>query len=149
MKLRDIMTRDVLTLTPRQTASDALALMRDARVRHAVVTSAGEVVGVVSDRDLGGPHGAVVRKQRSVEDLMRTVVVTATPDTTLADAANIVRANHVGCLPIMDGPRLVGIVTRGDLLDGLATHRKRHARPHPEGESIAPRIAPASGRVLR
>ena len=128
MKLRDIMTGDVLTLAPRQTASDAFALMRDAHVRHAVVTSMGDVVGVVSDRDLGGPYGGLVRKGRTVEELMHSDVVTAAPDTEVPEAARLLREQHIGCLPIMERAALVGIVTRGDLLGALARRRRRHAK---------------------
>lgn len=132
MKLRDIMSTDVLTLAPGQTASDGLALMRDAEVRHAVVTSGGAIVGVISERDLGGPYGGPTRKGHSVEDLMRRGATVASPAMTVPQAALLVREKRIGCLPVVDAGRLVGIVTRGDLLAALAEGRRRdRAPPHP------------------
>lgn len=125
MKLREIMSSPVLTLSAAEPASDAFAAMRDADVRHAVVVSGPEVIGVVSDRDLGGPDGGLVRKGKSVADLMRRDVVHTTSGTSVTEAVGVVRERRIGCLPIVDDGRLVGIVTRGDLLDALSKRRRR------------------------
>jgi CBS domain-containing protein len=125
MKLRDIMTTPVLTFGRYELASDALAHMRDAGVRHAVVVTGGEIIGVLSDRDLGGPHGGSLRVGRSVGELMRAEPFVASPDMGVSEAAHTIRAMHIGCLPIVDAGRLIGIVTRGDLLGALASKRKR------------------------
>jgi CBS-domain-containing membrane protein len=74
-------------------------------------------VGVVSERDLGGPKGAEVRRGRTVGDLMSQPLVTATPQTTVREAANLLRGHLVGCLPLLERGRIVGIVTLSDLLD--------------------------------
>jgi acetoin utilization protein AcuB len=116
MPLRSIMQKPVLALTTGQPASDAWETMRSEGVRHAVVLLGGNLVGVVSDRDLGGPNGAVVRQGRCVGDLMQSSVVTAPPDLLVADAVALVRDRHIGCLPIVEDGRVIGIVTRSDLL---------------------------------
>lgn len=123
-KLRDIMTTPVLSLSPSEPASDALALMRDENVRHAPVVEEATVLGVVSERDLGGPYGGAARQNRTVGDLMRRDLVLGAPDMSLVDAAMIVRERRIGCLPIVDAGRLLGIVTRGDLLAALADLRR-------------------------
>lgn len=125
MKLREIMTSPVLSSTPREPASDAFARMRDAGVRHAVVLSDGAVVGVVSDRDLGGPLGGAVRKGKSVGDLMQREPVVAPPELGVARAALLVRKHRIGCVPVVEEGELVGIVTRSDLLAALAKKRRR------------------------
>jgi acetoin utilization protein AcuB len=129
MKLHEIMTAPVLTVTPGAPASDALARMRDAGVRHAVVVSGGAVVGVVSERDLGGPAGGAFRAKHVVGDLMQRQPVVGSPDLDVGDAAALVRERRIGCIPVADRGKLVGIVTRGDLLGALA-HLERRDRAH-------------------
>lgn len=116
MLLRNLMTTPVLKVTPGQTASDALALMRDENVRHAVVVLGSKIVGVVSDRDLGGPNGALTRLHHLVGDLMHRDPIVAPPDMRVEQAVHLVRERHIGCLPIVENRQLVGIVTRSDLL---------------------------------
>lgn len=126
-KLRDIMTTPVLSLSPSEPASDALAMMRDEHVRHAPVIEGSVILGVVSERDLGGPNGGSFRQHRTVGDLMRRDPVLGAPDMSLVDAAIVVRERRIGCLPIVDAGRLLGIVTRGDLLSALADLRRTRA----------------------
>jgi len=131
MKLREIMTAPVLTVRSDEPASDALARMRDAGVRHAVVVSgaAGDAIeGVVSERDLGGPYGGTVRRRRTVSELMQRDVVSASPELRATEAVLLVRRHRVGCIPVVDDDALVGIVTRSDLLDALAGLRRRGRR---------------------
>jgi CBS domain-containing protein len=94
-------------------------------VRHAVVVRGRTIVGVVTDRDLGGLHGGRARVGRVVADLMQPSPVTASPRTTVGEAVAIVRARRIGCLPVVEAGRLVGIVTRADLLARLAPARPR------------------------
>jgi CBS domain-containing protein len=127
MKLREIMSAPVLTVSGSEPASDALARMLDAGVRHGVVVSDGRVIGVVSDRDLGGARGGVVRRGHTVRDLMNDLhhgPTVAGPEAGVAEAALLLRDQRIGCLPVVDRGRLVGIVTRGDVLSALATGRR-------------------------
>jgi CBS-domain-containing membrane protein len=75
------------------------------------------VVGIVSERDLGGSRGASVRTGRTIEELMARDVATATPETTIRQAANMLRGRTIGSLPVMEEAKLVGIVTVTDLLE--------------------------------
>lgn len=139
-KLRDIMTTPVLKLSPTDPASDALALMRDEHVRHAPVVLGSDILGIVSDRDLGGPHGGLARKGRAVGELMQRDLVFGAPEMSAADAAIIMRERRIGCLPVVDAGRLLGIVTRSDLLAALADLRRARARPADErGAAEIPR----------
>jgi acetoin utilization protein AcuB len=122
------MTTPVLKLSPTEPASDAVALMRDEGVRHAPVVEGSTVLGIVSDRDLGGPHGGLTRKSRTVGDLMQTELVLGAPEMSVTDAVIIVRERRVGCLPVVDAGRLCGIVTRSDLLAALAHLRRSKSK---------------------
>jgi CBS domain-containing protein len=114
--LLEVMTSPVLTLTTSQPASDALAVMQDAGVRHAVVLLGDDIVGVISERDLGGSHGGVARRHRTVQELMHVAPAVAAPAMSIGEAVHLVREQRIGCLPVVDEGRLVGIVTRSDLL---------------------------------
>ena len=117
MRLQDIMTTNIETIAPTETAEQAWETMRSRRIHHLLVLHGGEVIGIVSDRDLGGPNGTSFRDGRTVNELMSTKVVTASPDTTVKEAANLLRGHSVGCLPIQEDGTLYGIVTVSDLLD--------------------------------
>lgn len=119
MQLREFMQTRVVTISPQEAASVAWSRMRGRRIRHLVVTENGSVIGVVSEDDLGGRSGVAMRKHRLVRQLMTSPVVTATPTTTLRQAATLMRRNSIGCLPVLDADRLVGIVTATDVLEEL------------------------------
>ena len=119
MRVADVMTRRVETVAPGDSAADAGALMSRGGFRHLVVVHRDEVVGVLSDRDLRGAAHAMGRDLQ-VGDLMSRTVVSVTPTTSIAEAANLMRLGSINCLPVLQQGRLVGIVTSGDLLELLA-----------------------------
>jgi acetoin utilization protein AcuB len=131
MRIRELMTEDVAEVAPGTAAADARALMRARGVRHLVVREGARTVGVVSDRDLGGPRGR--SPETTVARVMASRVVTIAPDATLRDAANLLRGHVIGCLPVIEGERLVGIVTISDVLDTLGrggAPQRGRARPY-------------------
>jgi acetoin utilization protein AcuB len=129
MRVAEIMTREVQTVPPEMSAAEAWDLMRRRQIHHLVVTAGSEVMGVLSDRDAGGRRGAIVRARSRVADLMTTAVVTAAPDMTVRKIANLMRGRTIGCVPVTDRERLVGIVTTSDLLELLGRGIDRPARP--------------------
>jgi acetoin utilization protein AcuB len=145
MRVQDLMTKDVQSVSPGTPADEAWNLMRTNRIHHLVVTEGRRVVGVLSDRDAGGLRGLAVRRNRTVAELMSGHVVTIPPTTPIRKAANLMRGRTIGCLVVTSGTRIVGIVTVSDLLQLLgqgadraavttarwtlkhrAPHRKRH-----------------------
>lgn len=146
MRLQEIMTTDVVTIDPDETASSAWSRMQRERVRHLVVTEGKRLLGVVSERDLGGRLGGPVRRGRTVRDLMTPQVAVATPETTLRQAANLMRGRLIGSLPVVDGDRVVGIVTATDVLDELG---RGSTRPEVRAQRQAMRMPPASARAAR
>ena len=121
MQLREIMRTRLVTIGPKEAAGEAWIRMRRHRIRHLAVIDAMRLVGVVSERDLGGRAGADVRKNRSVQDLMTPHVVSAEPGTTLDQAADVMRKQLIGCLPVLEGDQLVGIVTATDVFEALGS----------------------------
>jgi CBS domain-containing protein len=121
MQLREIMRTRLVTIGPNESAREAWIRMRRHRIRHLVVLDATRLVGVVSERDLGGRAGADVRQNRSVKDLMTPHVVSAEPETPVGQAADIMRKQLIGCLPVLEADQLVGLVTATDVFEALGS----------------------------
>lgn len=121
MQLREIMRTRLVTIGPNESAREAWIRMRRHRIRHLVVLDATRLVGVVSERDLGGRAGANLRRNRSVKDLMTPHVLSAEPEATLDQAADIMRKQLIGCLPVREGEQLVGLVTATDVFEALGS----------------------------
>ena len=117
MRVQDVMTDRVLTVSPGIAAEDAWNTMRMRRIHHLVVTRAGHIVGLLSDRDVGGDKGTLTRANRTAADLMTAKVVTVAPTMPVRKAANLMRGRSIGCLVVVDAARIVGIVTVADLLE--------------------------------
>jgi acetoin utilization protein AcuB len=120
MKVNEIMRAPVETIEASEPAESAWKRMSSERIRHLVVLAGDEVVGVLSERDLGGEHGRAVRLGQAVGELMSGEPVIATPQMELDEVATLLSGCRVGCLPVLENERLVGIVTRTDLIDLLA-----------------------------
>jgi acetoin utilization protein AcuB len=128
MKLRDVMRPPVPTATRDETANQVWDRMCAADVDHVVVLEGEGVVGVVSWHDLSGPSGGGHRRMgRRVGELMHEEVVTAGPETTVAKAAARMQKMRVGCLPVLDHGKLVGIVSTREMLGVLAGDYVRDA----------------------
>jgi len=120
MKVRDIMQTRVQTVDQEQNAEAAFSQMRLNRIHHLVVTAGPEIVGVLSERDLGGKDRQAMRQTHKVQSFMTPYAVKAKPGTTVRQAATLMRGWSIGCLPVVDRGGLVGIVTVSDLLDLIA-----------------------------
>lgn len=126
LQVKDSMTREVVTLSPEDTAKTALALCRERRIRHLPVLAEGRLVGIVSDRDLrgaapplGDPDRAAALAEVLAGDVMVHEVVTAASEDPIEHAANTMRERRIGCLPVVEGGELVGIITTSDVMDAL------------------------------
>jgi len=121
------MTRNPKTVSPDDPLSFAAGILREGRFHHLPVVEGGRLVGILSDTDLrnasfaatpaegeGGPAG-----DRSVREAMRTEVWSVTPDDSVEDALLILAREKFGALPVLSGDRLVGIITRADLLNAF------------------------------
>lgn len=143
MRLQEIMSTGVITVGPETSAEAAWTDMWRHRIRHLVVMDGARAIGLLSERDLGGRDGAVLRKGKQVRELMTAQVVSARPDTTLRQAANLMRGQSIGALPVIEGDRVVGIVTATDVLDELG---RGSTRPAVQARRRSMRLPPAGTR---
>jgi len=124
----DLMTREVRSVAPNDPLATAKAAMDAGHFRHVVVLDEqGELVGVLSQRDLSygplawslGQGEAAYEKLLEVtpvKQAMRTDVATVEAGAPLATAASLLLERQIGCLPVLEAERLVGLVTESDLL---------------------------------
>jgi CBS domain-containing protein len=128
MRVQDVMSGAVQKISQATAAEEAWELMRRKSIHHLVVTDGARLAGILSDRDAGGRHGAGLRKNRTVADLMTRDVVTVAPEMTVRQAANLMRGRSIGCLIVADQSRVRGIITITDLLTLLGRGADRGAQ---------------------
>jgi acetoin utilization protein AcuB len=129
MLVRNRMTPDVRTVTPETTLAQALSVARTHGIRHLPVVQNDRLVGLVTDRDLRLAMPPVwadteselqaALHERTVSEVMQSRIFTTYPDLPVETAARLLYENRIGCLPVMDEGRLVGILTETDLLRAL------------------------------
>jgi len=130
MIVRDCMTADVFTLQKEDPIRKARELVDERGIRRFPVLEDGRLVGIVTDRDLrNATESSVVLTEKKyhdflldkvkVESIMTPNPRTVTPDTTIKAAAGVILENKFGGLPVVEGDRLVGIITETDLLNAL------------------------------
>ena len=132
LRVSDIMTKDVITLNRNDSLTTADDVMRLGRIRHLVVVhDDGKLAGVLSQRDLFlggllralgyGSHGkAQALSTMVVKEAMVNEPFTTTPNTPLEDAARIMLDKKIGCLPVIDKGKIVGIITESDFVAHVA-----------------------------
>jgi acetoin utilization protein AcuB len=116
LTVRDVMATDLVTVRPDESARQAYRLMRDHRFRHLPVVENGQLVGILSDRDLRPVLLSPTLARASVGELMNEDLTTVVPDAPVEEAASLLVVKRIGCLPVVADGRLVGIVTETDLL---------------------------------
>ncbi len=123
MLVRDIMRSPVVTIAPGTTLQEAYRTMQQKNIRHLPVLEDGRLIGVITDRDLRLATSTLAPTPFP-SGIQVSRVMCSTPLTTDAmdpveDAARTMRERKIGCLPVMDSNRLIGIITGIDLLDAL------------------------------
>ena len=119
MLVKEAMKKDVKTIRPSDTIKDAAVLMNKNRIGSLVVVSGtGTVTGIVTERDILIDVVATGKNAEDVkvEDIMTKELITISPDKSLEDAADVMTKNKIKKLPVMEGGRLVGIITATDLI---------------------------------
>ena len=131
-QVRDLMSRPVRTLDRNDTLTLADSVMRDERIRHLpVLDGRGRLVGILSQRDLflnalvrALGYGTMARDRSFhtlvVKEVMTEDVVTATPETLITAAAQMMVDRKIGCLPVVEGGTLVGILSESDIVSAVA-----------------------------
>ena len=130
MQVKELMSREVVTIGPTESCLAAVVRMQRAHVRHLPVVNRDRLlVGIVTDRDLrhhlftprlfealGSTGVDVLLDGVRVAEIMSTDVVTVDAGASLGHAADIMRKQRVGSLPVMESGRMIGIVTEVDIL---------------------------------
>jgi len=124
-RIREILRRkgeDVYSVGPLETVIEAVNTMNDHHVGSVLVCEGGDPVGIFSERDVLVRVVAAQRdpRQTLVRDVMTTRLYTATPDDTLLDVMRLMTDRRCRHVPVMEGNRLLGVVSIGDLTK--ATH---------------------------
>jgi acetoin utilization protein AcuB len=135
MNIAASMKHPVITVKPLDSARHAREVMEKHRINQLPVVVDDRLVGIVTDRDLRDAFPSVFdsaeplgpRTHRSgadpatipVEDVMTSTVLTLAPAASVADAARLMRRERIGAIPIVDAGRLVGILSRSDVLDAF------------------------------
>ena len=131
-QVRDLMSPLVRTLERNDKLLIADTVMRNERIRHLpILDDAGRLVGILSQRDLflnalvrALGHGTVARDRAlgsiAVKEVMTADVGTTTPETPITAAAQIMVDRKIGCLPVVEGDALVGILSESDIVSAVA-----------------------------
>jgi len=169
MLVGDRMSKHPLTISATEPISEAHRYMQEQNIRHLpVVDKSGHMVGLVTEDDLlkAEPSSATslsiweihsLLNQVKVKNVMVRKAITTTEDTPIEDAAQLLLDHKIGCLPVLRGDRLVGIITESDLfatLMELFGSRQKGLRitlevPDREGElaEVAQAIADQDGYI--
>ena len=127
LTVRDLMTENPATLDRNETLDLAETIMNLGRIRHMPVVEDDKVVGVLSQRDLfrsalivalgfGRKTTNRLIKTLRVKEVMSQNVITIAPDATVKEAARAMIEKKIGCLPVVESDKLVGLITETDIL---------------------------------
>lgn len=131
VRVKDVMTRSVVTFRQEMTVGAAVKAMRSRKIRHApVVDDKGGLVGIVTDRDLrqvvlepvlAEEMEALGRalRMRTVKEVMTWGVISVKPETEIREAAGMMHSNKIGALPVIEHDKVVGMLTGDDVLRAL------------------------------
>ena len=116
--VRDIMTKNVKTVRPNDTALDAVRKMIKFRIGSVIVTSGGRPMGIITERNIlegvvAPRHDAGIVKAK---DIMGRPLITVDVNTAVEEAAHIMAQKVIKTLPVVDGQKVVGVVTSSDIV---------------------------------
>ena len=109
------MSQKVISVEPDHTIAETRTLLHRYRIRQLPVLRKERLVGIVTDRDLRGAPASA----ETVADVMTNRPTVISPDASVDEAARQLRARKFGALPVVEGGKLVGILTASDILDAF------------------------------
>ena len=159
MFVKEVMTPELITISPQTTLPKITHLMREHKIRRLPVVADGTLVGIVSDHDvmaaMPSPATTLSRWEMNTlldkltaQEIMSSPVLVVEPDCTLEEAASVLIEKKFGAMPVMEGDRLVGIITETDffrafslMLSGGEMSGLRFELRVEEGRGVLARIA--------
>jgi len=124
--LRSKAHHSVHTITPEASVFDAIQLMADKNIGALLVMEAGEVAGIITERDYARKIVLMSRssKQTPVREIMTSTVMYVRPDQTSEECMVLMTENRLRHLPVIDGGRLLGIISIGDLVKDIIAEQR-------------------------
>ena len=115
MLAKDIMTRDIIMVNPKMTVKQlAMVLIKNQISGAPVAAEDGKILGIVSEADI------LAKKARQVKGIMSTKVVSVNEETPVEEIAQLMAIHKIKRLPVMKGNKIVGIVSRADIVSAIA-----------------------------
>ena len=115
MNAKDIMTRDIITVSPTMKVKElAMTLIKNQISGAPVASKDGKIVGIVSEADIVGKKGKDVRA------IMSKKVISITEDASVEEIARLMTTHAIKRLPVMNEDEVVGIVSRADIVSAIA-----------------------------
>ncbi len=128
MQVVERMKTKLVVASPTDSVAAAWRLLRQHQIRHLPIVEEGKLVGIVTDRDIRlvfpsaltsgrreqDPHDAL--EKVAVREIMTGQVVTVAPESSIANVTRLLLERRIGGLPVVQGSRLVGIITKTDIL---------------------------------
>ena len=115
MNAKEIMTRDIITVSPSMKIKDlAMTLIKNQISGAPVAGKDGKILGVVSEADI------ISKKGKDVRAIMSKKVISVSEDATVEEVAQLMTTHGIKRLPVMNGAAIVGIVSRADIVSAIA-----------------------------
>ena len=115
LKVKDIMTKDVITVGPTTSVRNLAMILIKNQISGAPVAGRnGKIIGVVSEADI------VAKKGKDVKAIMSKKIISVNEETPVEEIAQLMTAHKIKRLPVMRGDRVVGIVSRADIVSAIA-----------------------------
>ena len=167
MVIQKYMTVNLITVRPNDSVWYALKMLRSHEIRHLPVIQGKRLVGLISDRDFRQmlPSSLATPEEQDqfrawgpqvkVSEVMTRKILTVTPETRAGKAARLMVEHRIGCLPVVRGSTLIGIITTVDLLRAMAGEDQPRDRDSKKTASRRPksledrRTPRAEGKKLR
>ena len=115
MLAKNIMTRDVITVSPAMTVKNlAMTLIKNQISGAPVAGKNGKIIGIVSEADIVGKKG------KDVKAIMSKKVISVNEETPVEEIAQLMTVHKIKRLPVMRGDQVVGVVSRADIVSAIA-----------------------------
>ena len=121
MRVSEIMSQEIVAISPDKRVGQALQLMQKHQIRHLPVLEGDRMVGWITSRDLREVLLASMLEKITVADVMIKAPISVGADTEVEEAARLIKEHKIGGMPVLDGDRLVGVITMLDVIGAFLT----------------------------